>query len=200
METIGERIKRLRKEADLSQDKLGRLVGATATSIGYWESGTYEPGARYVTNLSKSLGVDPTQLLTGKEKSLAKDDKIYNISNRDFMEVPIMDVVDLETPTGKYAVTKGGKSRRTIAVEVLDESMQPKYPIGALVVSDPANIGEIGKYVLSKPIDGQARIGTLLRYDKNYAIMPEDRSYPMFIIKDIKKEVFGLISGYYVED
>lgn len=39
METLGDRIKRLREARHLSQDELGRLVGVTGAAVGMWETG-----------------------------------------------------------------------------------------------------------------------------------------------------------------
>ena len=43
METIGVRIKKLRKEKKLTQGKLGDLVGVSDVTIGFWEKDVNEP-------------------------------------------------------------------------------------------------------------------------------------------------------------
>ena len=55
METIGSRIKKLRKEKKLTQGKLGDLVGVSDVTIGFWEKDVNEPKYENLETLSKML-------------------------------------------------------------------------------------------------------------------------------------------------
>ncbi len=65
MEKIGDRIRRLRKEAGLSQAALAKLAGISQAVIGNAESG-YRERPRDLLSLAMALGVDPYYLETGK--------------------------------------------------------------------------------------------------------------------------------------
>lgn len=45
---IGEKIKELRIEKDLSQEQFAKLIGVSQKAIDYWERGVNEPKVSYV--------------------------------------------------------------------------------------------------------------------------------------------------------
>ena len=67
METIGSRIKKLRKEKKLTQGKLGDLVGVSDVTIGFWEKDVNEP--KY-ENLEKVIALEGVSVhLYGKQNT-----------------------------------------------------------------------------------------------------------------------------------
>lgn len=58
LDTVGKRIKYLRKQAGFSQDDLGERIGATRQSISKWESDAAKPRVENLVELSKTLGVE----------------------------------------------------------------------------------------------------------------------------------------------
>ncbi len=63
---IGEVIKELRIEKDLSQQKLAEAIGVSQKAIDYWERGINEPKASYITRLADFFEVSADFLL-GRE-------------------------------------------------------------------------------------------------------------------------------------
>lgn len=57
MNKFGERLKELRLEKNLSQDKLAKAVGLTHTAIGLWEQGKRIPNLDAVISLAKFFNV-----------------------------------------------------------------------------------------------------------------------------------------------
>lgn len=57
---IGEKIKELRLENNLSQMQLAKLIGVSQKAIDYWERSVNEPKASYIISLVKvfSLSFD----------------------------------------------------------------------------------------------------------------------------------------------
>ena len=51
--TIGEKIKELRIEKGLSQQKLANLIGVSQKAVDYWERNINEPKASYIISLVK---------------------------------------------------------------------------------------------------------------------------------------------------
>lgn len=49
--SIGEKIKELRTEKDLSQMQLAKMVGVSQKAIDYWERNVNEPKASYIIAL-----------------------------------------------------------------------------------------------------------------------------------------------------
>ena len=55
--SIGEKIKELRLEHNLSQLKLGKLIGVSQKAIDYWERSVNEPKASYIIALVKTFDI-----------------------------------------------------------------------------------------------------------------------------------------------
>ena len=51
MKSIGDRIKMLRKAANLTQSQLGELIGKSKGNISGYENGTYDPSASTIIEL-----------------------------------------------------------------------------------------------------------------------------------------------------
>ncbi len=62
-ETLSNRLKELRIEKGLSQQKLAHEIGVTQKAIDFWEKGINEPKASYIVKLSKFFGVSADYLL-----------------------------------------------------------------------------------------------------------------------------------------
>ena len=62
--TMGEYIKQLRTEKELSQDALGKLVGVNRAAVNKWENGSVENIKRStIKKLSEVFGVSPCDLM-----------------------------------------------------------------------------------------------------------------------------------------
>ena len=89
METIGSRIKKLRKEKKLTQGKLGDLVGVSDVTIGFWEKDVNEPKYENLETLSKMLDTSIEYLKYGQHEA--------SESVRDFRPIsrmlPVLDYV-----------------------------------------------------------------------------------------------------------
>ena len=63
MTKFAERLKELRIEKQLSQQKLAEAIGVTQKAIDFWEKGINEPKASYIIKLAKFFGVTTDYLL-----------------------------------------------------------------------------------------------------------------------------------------
>jgi len=63
--SMGDRIRKLRKDKQLTQTQLGDLVGVSKNAIYDWEKGTYQPEGQNLINLAKAFDVS-TAFLLGK--------------------------------------------------------------------------------------------------------------------------------------
>lgn len=61
--TLGERLKQLRNEKGLGQNKLAKDLGVSNASISYWETGKQEPTAEALFKLSVYFNVSADYLL-----------------------------------------------------------------------------------------------------------------------------------------
>lgn len=54
---LGRKIQRLRKEKDLTQEKLAERIGISTTWIGYIETGYRRPNLKMLYRIARALGV-----------------------------------------------------------------------------------------------------------------------------------------------
>lgn len=59
MISVGQKIKRRRKELNISATKLAETIGVNRSIISRWETDKKSPIMRHIVNISKALGVNP---------------------------------------------------------------------------------------------------------------------------------------------
>lgn len=64
--TIGERIKKMRRELNLTQQKFAEQIGTTQNGIASYEIGRREPSAAVLNNICKTFNVNEHWLRTGE--------------------------------------------------------------------------------------------------------------------------------------
>ena len=62
-DNFATRLKELRQENKLSQQKLAETIGVTQKAIDFWEKGINEPKASYIIKLAKFFAVSTDYLL-----------------------------------------------------------------------------------------------------------------------------------------
>ena len=65
METLGSRLKALRRQRNLTQQKIADALGVSKTSVIYWEKDENVPKHESLTALAKTLGTTTEWLLDG---------------------------------------------------------------------------------------------------------------------------------------
>lgn len=155
-----ERIKELRKEHGLTQQKLGELVGVKKSSISQWESGEHAPSGDNLVALARVFGVSPHWLSTGKGSP-----EIPNVEPAVIPQgarVPILSYVQAgnwremcEQATafdGSLEYVAAGVSVGSCAfgLWVRGNSMEPDFKEGDLLIVDPDEAPKAGDFVIAK--------------------------------------------------
>lgn len=80
---IGKFIAKMRKEKNMTQEELAKILGVTNKTVSRWENGNYMPDLSLLKPLSEVLGVSLNELLSGEEDINVKDadENISNITN-----------------------------------------------------------------------------------------------------------------------
>ncbi len=68
METFGQKIKKLRVRAGLTQTQLAKELGISTSAVSMYEQDNREPNREMLLALSSFFGVDTDYLLTGKNE------------------------------------------------------------------------------------------------------------------------------------
>lgn len=80
---LGERIQKLRKEHQHSQEQLAELLGVSRQAISKWEGNQGQPEIGNVIKLSEAYGVSTDYILLGKESvDLPTSDKNLKIESK----------------------------------------------------------------------------------------------------------------------
>lgn len=61
---LGRKIQRMRKEKDLTQEKLSERIGVSTTWIGYIETGYKRPNLRMIYKIARALDVKVKDLFS----------------------------------------------------------------------------------------------------------------------------------------
>ncbi|MFV8873608.1 LexA family transcriptional regulator [Serratia fonticola] len=172
METIGQRIKRLRKEKKISQMKLGAEVGVSDVAVGYWEKDLNEPKGESLVKLAKYFGVSESYLLYGQEVTNVE------LVSSTLRGIPLLSWVQagmfteseyqkLLSDADTWIDSHVKSSRSSFALKVRGDSMLnpnglPSIPEGAIIIVDPELQVEHGKIVVAR-IDGTSEV-TVKKY------------------------------------
>lgn len=156
MNTLGERIRTLRKERKLTQGQVGKAVGVSDVTVGYWERDLNEPGGKSLTSLARYFGVTEEYLLYGKEER-------GNVvpASLGATQVPVISYVqagiwspesDARNLEGNfdYILTSGNLSTSSFALKIKGKSMEPEFVEGDIIIVDPEIHPAPGDYVVAK--------------------------------------------------
>ena len=91
--TIGEVIKKYRKNSGMTQEEMAKRLGVTAPAVNKWEKGNTLPDVALLAPIARLLGITTDELLSFRDE--LTDDEINrylsqiqnDIENKDFCEV-----------------------------------------------------------------------------------------------------------------
>ncbi|EOC1349438.1 helix-turn-helix domain-containing protein [Cronobacter dublinensis] len=156
MGTLGTRLKELRKQRKLTQGQLGKALGVSDVTVGYWERDLNVPGGKSLTKLAQYLGVSEGFLLYGRE-----DEANVGPAPVAAQQIPIISYVQAGAwsaecdarnldGTVDYILTSEFHSRCTFALKVKGKSMEPDFVEGDVIIVDPELRPGPGDYVVAK--------------------------------------------------
>lgn len=147
METLGTRLKELRKNKKITQQQIADAIGVSKTSVIYWEKDDNLPKHDSLMALAQVLNVSPAYLLNGDENDKS-DSNVYmpfQISGR---LIPVISWVQAGTWTSVEAVSAGTQfdqwlppnpkcGKHGYGLEVSGESMLPDFRPGDKIYVNP---------------------------------------------------------------
>lgn len=207
METVGQRIKSLRKITKTSQKDLGKFCGVSDVAVGYWEKDVNVPGGESLSKLAKFFNTSIDYILYGTEFQ----DKLITKMRR----VPILSWVqagsfteskpaDILSETERWVETSLRISDNSFALEVKGDSMTnpsglPTIPQGATVIVDPEAEPINGKIVVAR-LDGtnEATVKKLVIDGPHKFLVPLNPRYPNIPING-NCTIIGVVKGVQYE-
>lgn len=153
-ESLGQRIKRLRKAAKMSQAQLAEACGWKSQSrVGNYEAGTREPMLADIAEIAKALGVDESEILLDLSKVITNTDLgglTYEPPNRDAAPTRSEDLV--RDMLAKYG--------RGLPQEIRDKiAAVATSSVSNVVAVDFSRPGQVGDEVWIAHYDVRAAMG-----------------------------------------
>lgn len=182
METLGVRLKKLRKEKNITQQKLADAIGVSKTSVIYWEKDENTPKHDSLTALAKVLGTTTDWLTSGKEGGTPaqqqEEREIFsNVkpSKRKLRKIPVLDFVqagmwrevvyDGVHPKDETFTTYEGKDPNAVfSLEIDGLSMAPDFMPGDEIVIDAALEPKPGSLVVAQEVQHGVAMTTFKKY------------------------------------
>lgn len=120
--SFGERLRRLRMERNISQQKLSNMLHVDRSTIAKWESGARQPDFDMIARLSDCLSAEPGLLLQTSEKNAEKwnvmlvdDEKIILSGALSVLSeaLPEAEIYGFTDPAKATAFARGNKVKIT---------------------------------------------------------------------------------------
>ncbi|MGK4413844.1 LexA family protein [Raoultella ornithinolytica] len=207
METVGQRIKALRRVTKTSQKELGKFCGVSDVAVGYWEKDVNVPGGEALAKLAKFFNTSIDYILYGTEfegnliTKMRRVPVISWVQAGRFTETRAAEVLGDSDMWIETSLRTGDNS---FALEVRGDSMTnpnglPTIPEGAIVVVDPDAEPLHGKIVVAR-VDGtnEATVKKLVIDGSQKFLVPLNPRYPNIQING-NCMIIGVVKGVQYE-
>ncbi|MGV0239947.1 LexA family protein [Klebsiella aerogenes] len=207
METVGQRIKSLRKITKTSQKELGKFCGVSDVAVGYWEKDLNLPSGEALSKLAKFFNTSIDYILYGTEfegrliTNMRKVPVLSWVQAGIFTETKPSEILN---DTDRWVETSLRISDNSFALEVKGDSMTnpnglPTIPEGATVIVDPEAEAMHGKIVVAR-VDGtnEATVKKLVIDGPQKFLVPLNPRYPNIPING-NCVIIGVVKGVQYE-
>ena len=205
LQTLGTRIKKKRKEANLTQPELGRKLGLTHSSISNWEADNFSPSAKNLHELASIFDCSIDWLLNGgeEENQTQKDFEINQLLQQTFnvAKIPVLsdeNIINNQGEITRYIVTDRKEiSRKSFGYVIKNNSMQPSFFPDDIVIIDPEITPETDYFVLAKMADSvffrKFIIKEISNEKINFLLSPLSSHYPTLHSEQCNIKILGTL-------
>ncbi|ECW0927230.1 LexA family transcriptional regulator [Salmonella enterica subsp. enterica] len=207
METVGQRIKALRRITKTSQKELGKFCGVSDVAVGYWEKDVNVPSGESLAKLAKYFNTSIDYILYGTEfegNIITKMRRIPVISWVQAGQFTECKAAEVFSEVDKWVETSLRIGDSSFALEVKGDSMTnpnglPTIPEGATVIVDPDAAPIHGKIVVAR-LDGtnEATVKKLVIDGHQKFLVPLNPRYPNISING-NCLIIGVVKGVQYE-
>ena len=207
METVGQRIKALRRITKTSQKELGKFCGVSDVAVGYWEKDINVPGGESLAKLAKYFNTSIDYILYGTEfegNLITKMRRIPVISWVQAGQFTECKAAEVFSEVDKWVETSLRIGDSSFALEVKGDSMTnpnglPTIPEGATVIVAPDAEPLNGKIVVAR-LDGtnEATVKKLVIDGPQKFLVPLNPRYPNISING-NCLIIGVVKGVQYE-
>lgn len=116
LETMGQRIRALRREKRLTQGELAKIVGVSAPNVTGWEKDAYAPKADPLSKMANYFGVSTSYITNGDESGPQLDSNSAQLN-----------ILDIEAFKKKYNIPDSEDAVKFVQTPVKPFPMQKRY-------------------------------------------------------------------------
>ncbi|TBU76820.1 phage repressor protein [Pseudomonas daroniae] len=207
METLGQRIKHLRKNRGLSQQLLAEACGWSSQSrIGNYESDLREPSLADLLLLAPALGVSIAELVGSEARPVPVADTL-DVGHARGGAVPVVghaqlgthgyfEEIDFPVGHGDGYLRIYSDDPNAYGLRVSGDSMHPRIKNGEYVLIEPNKPFHAGDEVMVRTQDGQAMIKEYIYLrDGMYRFDSVNQNHPPIHIPQDKVSKIHLVGG-----
>lgn len=207
METVGQRIKALRRITKTSQKELGKFCGVSDVAVGYWEKDVNVPSGESLAKLAKYFNTSIDYILYGTEfegNLITKMRRIPVISWVQAGQFTECKAAEVFSEVDKWVETSLRIGDSSFALEVKGDSMTnpnglPTIPEGATVIVDPDAAPIHGKIVVARLDEtNEATVKKLVIDGHQKFLVPLNPRYPNISING-NCLIIGVVKGVQYE-
>ncbi|WP_284090447.1 helix-turn-helix domain-containing protein [Acinetobacter pittii] len=116
LETMGQRIRALRREKKLTQGELAKIVGVSAPNVTGWEKDAYAPKADPLSKMATYFGVSTSYITNGDESGPQLDNSAVHLN-----------VLDIEAFKKKYNIPDSEEAVKFVQTPAKPFPIQKRY-------------------------------------------------------------------------
>lgn len=214
-ETIGQRIRTLRRSKKLTQAQLARIAGVSSPAVTEWEKDSYAPKAASLEAMASYFHVTIEYLLTGRGESASLDNNV-DLSNKiplDGRPVPVISWVAAGSFSSIETVIKDAEVDEWLppnkkcgpngyGLIVTGVSMSPKFEMNDRIYVNPDvqtfDLQTDDLVIVSCSGDTEATFKCLIIEGGNTYLKPLNPNWPEQIIKLTEDcRLVGKVVGLY---
>lgn len=217
-QTIGDRIRIVRKEQKLTQPELAKRAGVSKGAISQWENDIVHPTGKNLYSLAEALITSPDFIMEGRgdynegthgKENVSKIGKYNNtmpliswVQAGDWCDSP-----DEFAPgdAEDWLPRPNNAGSRSFALKVEGDSMtspypgQRSYPHGTVIFVDPDRSVTNGARVVARTPDGGYTFKTYIEDGGKKYLKPINPTYDKFDITD-DVHICGVVIGSYLPE
>lgn len=216
--TLNERIKHARKNAHLTQKELANKVGITKAAVQRLENGS-SASSKKTVSIALACGVDPIWLETGRGK-IALPGSAYSMNESGeggrtvrtcslLTRIPLISWDELakfcdysrksvKLKVASWVPVAPKVSECSFALKVPDDSMEPEFREGEIIIIDPMMIVSHNQYLVARERQNRPTFKRLIHYgDKQYLKPLNDRCPLVEVEGDL--HAYGVVVCKYKE-
>ncbi|MEK6203302.1 MAG: XRE family transcriptional regulator [Psychrobacter sp.] len=153
METLGQRVLKLRKDKKMSREALGAKIGVSKTAIKNWEDDENAPKLEYLQLLSDYFKCSVEYLTDGTSDG----DNFKKIQEKSVRRAPVLNYVQAgefceyhdEAISDEFEPVIGDAGDNVYWILLEGDSMEPDFKSGELVLIDPDMQPNPADYVIA---------------------------------------------------